>query len=632
MKEMNQSVADPSPPPRVHDADDNRERDAELFRTKLADTTVNGLKSLPSWWREYIVPSHDPKASSTVKELLSLETVMKTGKTNRAEMARVLENVKIFFTQRVAQYKANLCQNPSALNEICALTKLLDKTYRQGYDGIFRARVLEADSQGLEAWTAFARKSEIFQRGRIKQSTTDLAQCYEDAIRIFDDYVEVGRRVGKETGTTFQVAPLKHCFRAFEKIALRHDAKDRYQCDNVYDVVRGALVYSNMDGVLRGVKALLDCKDLCIVRVKDRFSPGRETSGGWRDVVVSAYLQSDRDRKHVVEIQIHHKDLLLIRKNLGGHHVYSMFRSLIEALEVVFGEDIMLTLLKAPPLRSDATSVTCCKDAGYSAEQWVSIGYRADELKAAGYSAEELYPLCDEIKSVAYGDELLCHNGDAFKSGAYMKGVFFTKIHTVEGRNTYRVDAVKLLWPNRMNSRGPRSAKKNPWMGPDKRLKLKVKPGTSLLSRMCRATGENPRTFFGFNAKRCRDSGLTAIEMRDAGFTARECRDAGFDAEDLFDLCTTPVAFRIRNMDVLCLNRKDNVYFYAKTYSYSAKKNTHNVTTTDKRVRGTYNERTQETNPAKFIVMNGEPTKFTRPAYYAFAYGFGPDRELQFKA
>jgi hypothetical protein len=44
-------------------------------------------------------------------------------------------------------------------------------------------------------------------------------------------------------------------------------------------------------------------------------------------------------QQHVVEIQLHHAKFISIRENLGGHFIYSIFRSLTEAVEVVFGKD-----------------------------------------------------------------------------------------------------------------------------------------------------------------------------------------------------------------------------------------------------------------------------------------------------
>lgn len=202
---------------------------------------------------------------------------------------------------------------------------------------MFKPRIQSADRKGFENWIEFVKSHiSLFEDTTVKQSTNDLVDCYEHALAVRGMYVDLCRDVASKTEGVFHIAPLKHCFRAFEKTALRPKDK-RYKCDNVYNVVRGALVYCNMAGVLSAVQALVDSKDFVVDRIKDRFSPGNETSGGWRDVVVNGYLKSDTTYMHRVEIQVHHQNLLTIRKDLGGHYIYAKFRSLLEVLEVTFG-------------------------------------------------------------------------------------------------------------------------------------------------------------------------------------------------------------------------------------------------------------------------------------------------------
>ena len=76
------------------------------------------------------------------------------------------------------------------------------------------------------------------------------------------------------------------------------------------------------------------------MRMKDRFSPGRETGGGWRDAMFNAYFVDNDENKHIFEVQLHHKQLLLVRQKLGGHVIYAKYRALLEALEVA-GCDIV---------------------------------------------------------------------------------------------------------------------------------------------------------------------------------------------------------------------------------------------------------------------------------------------------
>ena len=37
---------------------------------------------------------------------------------------------------------------------------------------------------------------------------------------------------------------------------------------------------------------------------------------------------------HIFEIQLHHNDMLVVRKQLGGHKVYAKYRGMIETLKV----------------------------------------------------------------------------------------------------------------------------------------------------------------------------------------------------------------------------------------------------------------------------------------------------------
>ena len=59
------------------------------------------------------------------------------------------------------------------------------------------------------------------------------------------------REIAANTGGKFDVAPIKKSFRSFEKAAFRADPNNRFVCDNICDVVRGALVYEDMAGVVR---------------------------------------------------------------------------------------------------------------------------------------------------------------------------------------------------------------------------------------------------------------------------------------------------------------------------------------------------------------------------------------------
>ena len=66
------------------------------------------------------------------------------------------------------------------------------------------------------------------------------------------------REIAANTGGKFDVAPIKKSFRSFEKAAFRADPNNRFVCDNICDVVRGALVYEDMAGVVRDLLLYID--------------------------------------------------------------------------------------------------------------------------------------------------------------------------------------------------------------------------------------------------------------------------------------------------------------------------------------------------------------------------------------
>ena len=69
-----------------------------------------------------------------------------------------------------------------------------------------------------------------------------------------------------------------------------------------------------------------------LLRIKDRFTT--PTSGGWADVLVNFVFEDDKT-EHVVELQLQHESMRLVRKEGGGHDDYNEFRSAYELLEAV---------------------------------------------------------------------------------------------------------------------------------------------------------------------------------------------------------------------------------------------------------------------------------------------------------
>jgi serine/threonine protein kinase len=168
-------------------------------------------------------------------------------------------------------------------------------------------------------------------QGSMRQSVNDLLQLYIAAAEIkprFDSELE---KIAKASKGVFKTSSLKHLFRTLEKAAVRHSTdKNLGRADNVYDIVRCMIEYKTMEDMAAGVRALQECEDVNVLRVKDRFSD--PTPGGWMDVMASVEINGDRN-KYVCEVQFVHKSLLVVRKGMGGHDEYAVYRSAVELLE-----------------------------------------------------------------------------------------------------------------------------------------------------------------------------------------------------------------------------------------------------------------------------------------------------------
>ena len=241
--------------------------------------------------------------------------------------------VKPYWRQVIAMYNKAL-SNPKALEQVRTLLSSLAELYVNAYDGIFRIKVLDGDPGAFEMFQKEVVKiKERYNDDDFSQHNTDIEGLYDDAETILHDYKKLCFNIADVTGGHFTPAPIKHVYRAIEKTAMRAEDNLRFKCSNVYDVVRGALVYDTMSEILVGLQEV--CEKFHVVRIKNRFVPVGEagSSGGWRDVVVNMRVKGDRS-KHVLEIQIQLRCLLKVRSELGGHFIYAKYRALSEALEV----------------------------------------------------------------------------------------------------------------------------------------------------------------------------------------------------------------------------------------------------------------------------------------------------------
>lgn len=310
------------------------------FETQMNKPGVERLSGLPTEWRDQIVPKlrKDKRTKNCVKWLDNyMDTLVECGKFHPSDhnafnkTMRVV--VKPFWENVIKMYKKVLA-SPRARKQVRTLLADLSALYVSTYDGIFKQEVQEGDPDGFAEFNAeVSHQLERTVHYGVCQSSTDIQLMYCHALAAKKAYNRQCEEIAQTTHGEFTPAPLKHVFRAIEKTAMRPNKQERFRCTNVYDVVRGALVYDTMEGVARGLREV--CKEFDVMRIKNRFfKVGQATqSGGWRDVVVNMCLTNDFNR-HVLEVQIQLRCLVNVRSELGGHFIYAKYRALTEALEV----------------------------------------------------------------------------------------------------------------------------------------------------------------------------------------------------------------------------------------------------------------------------------------------------------
>ena len=109
--------------------------------------------------------------------------------------------------------------------------------------------------------------------------------------------------------------------------------KDPGSVRGTFDVVRGMATCPSLGAVADVLNKLAVCHDIEPVRCKERFFTA-PSQGGWRDCMVCFVIKDDVNR-HVCELQITHREMLMARKGLPGHTVYNRVRNASELLEVV---------------------------------------------------------------------------------------------------------------------------------------------------------------------------------------------------------------------------------------------------------------------------------------------------------
>jgi hypothetical protein len=175
-----------------------------------------------------------------------------------------------------------------------------------------------------------------------RQETQQLDELYEtgavSARAPFASLLDAAQQTLPSAEVT--VAPLKKMPRTIQKSMLRADAARRGNVDDILDVVRGMVICGTMSELGRALAFFSEGEHgWKIVRVKNRFEAGAQTSGGWADCLLNI-VRSDDPHKHVCEVQLVHQHMLLLRTRLGGHEAYNSYRTADELLLVLNEKDV----------------------------------------------------------------------------------------------------------------------------------------------------------------------------------------------------------------------------------------------------------------------------------------------------
>ena len=179
-----------------------------------------------------------------------------------------------------------------------------------------------------------------------EQKAITISDLRRGAVGVSIQHHKLMAAIASKTGTRFHSAPQKGLLRVCEKLALAPEWKP----ERAQDIVRGAIESPNFSVMMNVLRLLCDldaklqttgetggiAEEMCITRSKSRF--GQPTSGGWGDIMINFYFKDDVSWLHICEVQLVHTELYSVRKNMGAHGTYNVFRAALGLCEKL-GED-----------------------------------------------------------------------------------------------------------------------------------------------------------------------------------------------------------------------------------------------------------------------------------------------------
>ena len=262
----------------------------------------------------------------------------------RDDLGRLLEHSRGVYEKRIDEARAH-CEDLKKLR--ADLLTDFSRLYESMY-------IILTKEPGFADFNAQANRcARNTPQEKPRQETQELGQLYEagavSARAPFASLLDAARqtlrwRVLKSRSVLpeaeVSVAPLKKMPRTIQKSMLRADAARRGKVDDILDVVRGMVICGTMSELGAALAFFSEGEHgWNIVRVKNRFEADAQTSGGWADCLLNV-VRADDPLQHVCEVQLVHRKMLTLRKELGGHEAYNSYRTADELLLVLNEKDV----------------------------------------------------------------------------------------------------------------------------------------------------------------------------------------------------------------------------------------------------------------------------------------------------
>jgi hypothetical protein len=344
----------------------------EASKAKAGGLSALGKTEEGNMWLDALAPKDDEEGVALDEQLNDILTNpgLFTDILLFKDFQMLLRKTNTFYAKRIKTYDSVLTHEThgvEATAQLCTLVGVLESLLERGYAQVFETWVVLGDKYDLDKWSAWAEETRSYfkDEDKVCQIVTEMGMCYKLAYdpKLRERYEAFFRNVATKTGGVFTPAPMKTPLRAVEKTAFTHDAHARWKCEHIYDVLRGSIAYPSMAGIKRGAEMICNSEDFEALLLTDRFTTDgkereeAETSSsaspprpkvsskgdGWKYAVLHGRF--DGFNSLVLEIRLDHDKLASIREDVEGHCLYSVRRSLVEALAVVYGDERAQSLL-----------------------------------------------------------------------------------------------------------------------------------------------------------------------------------------------------------------------------------------------------------------------------------------------